>query len=119
MSCPEFIVKSFAVRDAAHLAHLASTSYSQHMALGTFYSDLLDLIDKYAEVYTGLEGKIPAYPSIKALKYEKPIDLMDYYLALVKKESKDDEHGSQALLNILAELEELTAQTLYKLRFLK
>lgn len=119
MSCPEFIVKSFAVRDAAHLAHLTTSSYSAHVALEAFYDALLDLTDKYAEVYTGLTGKIPAYPSIKALKYADPVELVDYYLDLVKAESKEDGHGSQALLNILAGIEELTAQTLYKLRFLK
>jgi hypothetical protein len=108
-----------AVRTAAHLAHLTSTSYAQHMALDGFYSDIVGLTDKYAEVYTGLEGKIPKYPLVKALDYDNPIELLEDYLTLVKKESEDDENESQALLNILAELEELTAQTLYKLRFLK
>lgn len=118
MSCPQFISYTMAVRTAAHLAHLTSTSYAQHMALGDFYTSLVDLIDKYAEVYSGLE-KIPKYPSVKALDYDDPQELLGDYLELIRDETKEDEHGSQALLNILAELEELTAQTLYKLRFLK
>lgn len=119
MSCPEFIVQSFAVRDAAHLAHLTTRSYAQHMALDGFYNGLLDLIDKYAEVYTGLEGKIPVYARVKALDYDDPVELLEDYLALVKTEATEDEQESQALLNILAEMEELTAQSLYKLKFLK
>lgn len=119
MSCPEFIAQTLAVRTAAHIAHLSSTSYAQHMALDGFYSDLVGLIDKYAEVYTGLTGKIPKYPVVKALDYSDPVELVEDYLVLVQDESSEDEHGSQALLNILAELEELTAQTLYKLKFLK
>ncbi len=119
MSCPEFISQTLAVRTAAHLAHLASRSYAQHMALDGFYEALVTLIDKYAEVYTGIEGKIPKYPNVKPLEYDDPVELIDDYLALVREEAKEDEHGSQALLNILAELEELTAQTLYKLKFLK
>lgn len=119
MSCPDFISSTFAVRTAAHLAHLTTRSYAQHMALGDFYDTLADLIDKYAEVYTGLASQIPNYPRVKPLDYDDPVELLEDYLALVKEEVKEDEHGSQALLNILAELEELTAQTLYKLKFLK
>ena len=88
------------------------------MALDGFYTGLLPLVDSYAEVYTGLEGKIPKYPLVKGLDYSDPVELVEDYLALIQEESKDDEHESQALLNILAELEELTAQTLYKLKFL-
>lgn len=129
MSCTQFIIQSFAVRDAAHLAHLTSRSYSEHMALDTFYNAILDLTDKFAEVYTGLTGKIPKYPPLKPLDYDDTVELLEDYLALVKEEQGDgdddakeadgDADDSQALLNILAEMEELTAQTLYKLKFLK
>jgi hypothetical protein len=43
---------------------------------------------------------------------------MDDYLEQVRAEMAED-HGSEALKNILAEIEELTARTLYKLRNLK
>ena len=119
MSCPDFIVQSFAVRDAAHLAHLTSRSYAQHVALNEFYDGLLGLVDNYAEVYTGLTGTLPKYPRIKPLDYDDAMELLEDYLALIQAEFKEDEHGSQALLNILAELEALTAQSLYKLKFLK
>jgi hypothetical protein len=119
MSCPAFIAQSFAVRTAAHLAHLSSTSYAQHMALDGFYNDLVPLVDKYAEVYTGLSEKIPKYPRAAALDFDDPVELLEDYLDLVREEAKDCGQESQALLNILAELEELTAQTLYKLKFLK
>lgn len=32
MSCPQFIAESMALRTAAHLAHLSSESYAQHVA---------------------------------------------------------------------------------------
>lgn len=119
MSCPRFIAETLAVRTAAHLAHLSSRSYAQHVALGDFYQLLVPLVDKYAEVYTGLEGKIPTYPKVPPPAHDDPVALISTYLTLVKAEAKEDAKGSQALLNILAELEELTAQTLYKLKFLK
>jgi hypothetical protein len=119
MSCPKFIAQSFAVRTAAHLAHLSSRSYAQHVALNEFYDGLVPLVDKYAEVYTGLEGKIPVYPSVTPPAHSNPTELVTQYLLAVRQEIEADDEGSQALLNILAELEELTAQTLYKLKFLK
>ena len=117
MSCPDFIAQSFAVRTAAHMLHLRSNSYAQHMALGDFYDTLTGLADKYAEVYMGLEGQIKSFPTVTPPRTE-PLDLLEDYLELVQAEQKEDA-DSQALLNILAELEELTAQTIYKVRFLK
>jgi hypothetical protein len=37
----EFIARAFAVRTAAHLAHLQSRSYAEHVALGGFYDSLV------------------------------------------------------------------------------
>lgn len=118
MSCPSFIVQSFAVRTSAHLLHLSTKSYAQHVALGDFYDALLDLTDKYAEVYMGLEGQITSWPGPATVERKDPVALLEDYLDLVQAEAAED-HDSEALANILAELEELTARTLYKLRFLK
>lgn len=119
MSCASFVSQTFAVRTAAHLAHLTSTSYAQHMALGEFYEGIIPLIDKFAEVYTGHEQEIPKYPRVTTLDYDEPLELVEDYLSLTRQEMKGDAKASQALLNILAEIEELADQTLYKLRFLK
>ena len=118
MSCPSFIVQSLTVRTSAHLLHLSSTSYAQHVALASFYDALPNLIDKYAEVYQGLDGQIKTWPTPATVERKDPITLLEDYLELVQAEQAED-HDSEALANILAELEELTAQTLYKLRFLK
>jgi hypothetical protein len=107
------------VRTQAHLFHFSSTSYAQHVALGDFYDALTGLVDKYAEVYMGLSSRITGWPGPATVERKDPITLLEDYLELVKDEFTEDEHESQALLNILAELEELTAQTLYKLRNLK
>ena len=117
MSCPDFIAQSFAVRTAAHLAHLTSRSYAQHMALGDFYDALGDQIDKYAEVYMGLEDQVTSWPS-KTPPTGAPVEVLSAYMLSVRREQKED-NDSQALLNVLVDIEELTAQTLYKLRFLR
>lgn len=117
MSCPQFVATSLSVRTAAHMAHLTSRSYAQHVALGEFYPALEDLVDRYAEVYMGHTAKPPTFPGIKPVATE-PIALLEEYLEDVRLEA-DEDHDSEALKNILAEIEELTARTLYKLRFLK
>lgn len=119
MSCAAFVSHTFAVRTAAHLAHLTSTSYAQHMALGDFYEGIIPLIDRFAEVYTGYEQEIPRYPRVATLDYDDPVELIDDYLDLVRQEMKGDARSSQAMMNTLAEIEELADQTAYKLRFLK
>lgn len=117
MDCTRFIAQSLAVRTATHLLHLSSASYAQHVALGDFYEGLNDLVDKYAEVYMGLESRVASWPAI-AIPTEPPVELLTDYLDTIKDEMAED-RDSQALMNILAEIEELTARTLYKLRFLK
>lgn len=116
MSCPRFIAESLAIRTATHLAHLSTTSYAQHVALGDFYSSIVDLADKYAEVYMGLNARIDTFPAVAPAR-GGIASALDDYLELVQAEMKEDS-GSEALKNILAEIEELTARTLYKLRHL-
>lgn len=115
MSCPEFIAHSFAVRDTAHLLHLSTKSYAKHVALDEFYTGLLDHIDTYAEVYMGLTAQITKFPRITPPSTNDPLELLTDYLEAVKEEQAED-HGSEALKNILAEIEELTARTLYKVK---
>ena len=88
------------------------------MALGDFYEGVGELADKYAEVYMGLESQIANWPAPTAVALKDPLVLLENFLELVHTEQAED-HDSEALKNILAELEELTARSLYKLRFLK
>lgn len=117
MSCPQFIVDSMALRTAAHLTHLSTESYAQHVALGAFYDTLLPLVDQYAEVYMGTEGRIKSFPP-PTQSSGSFIARLEAYLTQIDAELAED-GKNQALANILAELQALTAQTLYKLRYLK
>lgn len=118
MSCAQFVTESFAVRTAAHLRHLSATTYASHVALGEFYEELTELTDKYAEVSMGLDGiQISQWPAAAPPKVEA-IPLLEMYQGVVRDQQKEDK-TRQSLLNILAEMEELTARSLYKLRFLK
>ena len=117
MSCPAFIAQSLAVRTATHLLHLSAGTYAHHIALGEFYEALTDLTDKYAEIYLGGTLSMPSFPALVPPR-GTPTGVLTGYLADVREEMKGDDE-SQALMNVLAELEELTLRTLYKLKYLK
>lgn len=66
MSMGQFIGTLFQYRDLAHLAHLKTSSYAQHMALNEFYDGLLDQIDTLTETAQAdslLDITIPASSS--------------------------------------------------------
>lgn len=118
-SCPAFVAECFALRTAVHFAHLSSKSYAEHIALNEFYDGILELTDKYAEVYMGLTKQVPVsgWPATE-LPTGTPVAMLEEFLEdIAEEEDEDSDH--QSLLNILAEMEELTAQTLYKLKNLK
>ena len=54
----ELVSHVCAMRNAAHLAHFSTKSYSEHKALGKFYDDLIDKIDSIVEAYQGYYGLI-------------------------------------------------------------
>jgi len=54
----ELVSHVFALRNAAHLSHWATKSYSEHKALGKLYDDLIDKIDAIVEAYQGYYGLI-------------------------------------------------------------
>jgi len=49
----ELVMRCFHSRTAAHVLHLKSKSYSEHMALHDFYDSIVDLTDEFAEMYQG------------------------------------------------------------------
>ena len=47
----------------AHFFHWSTDSFSKHMALGTYYDEIVDLTDALAEAYFGCYGKITTFPN--------------------------------------------------------
>ena len=52
----ELVERVFCARNASHLEHWATDSFSIHMALGEFYDEIVDKIDEIVEVYQGSYG---------------------------------------------------------------
>lgn len=106
-----FVQALFTARSAAHIAHLQTSSYAEHMALDSFYKDIVDLADRYAEASIGLAGPLKFSESQPAMEL-RPMTMLKNLRSTVaeaRKACKDE-----ALLNILAEIDELIYSTAYK-----
>lgn len=114
----ELIMRCFHARTAAHVLHLGTHSYAQHVALAGFYEGIIDLVDTLAETVQGCELEL-----LKVTGPYKPYaegetlmeDLSDW-ISDHRDECCPDESCVQ---NIIDEIMALIRQTHYKLRFLK
>ena len=117
----ELVGRVFATRNAVHLAHWAAKddgSFARHMALGSFYDDLIDKIDRIVEMHQGafeLIGKVTP-------RQVGAGDILDHLNSEVEwLESNMDElsGGIKAIENVLQDLSGSYYTTIYKLTYLK
>jgi hypothetical protein len=58
MNAAQLVGLLFLGRNVAHSVHLNTRSFSKHMALNTFYDEVIDRADAFAEAYQGRHGLI-------------------------------------------------------------
>ena len=111
----KLIERAFKVRNAAHARHWTTELYSEHKALGHFYDDIVDLLDKYVEAHQGTFGQMEKAPgevaNIAKTMREELIWLNENRAKIAK--------GVPALENILDEIAAVYMKTLYKLENLR
>jgi hypothetical protein len=111
----KFIGRLFELRDAAHVEHLKTRSFSAHSALNGFYDELLDLADGFVESYQGKYGiiKIDIKPST-------PGDFLAFLEDFAKYvEGSRETFKDEFLKNQVDEIASLAYSTIYKLTYLK
>lgn len=109
----------FLGRDAAHIEHLRTTSYAAHMALGDFYSGIVDLADSLAEGWQGRhDEKIDDIPRLDMSSGKIDV-VLEAQLDWIEKNRKKAVGDDTALQNIVDEIVALYLSTLYKLRRFK
>lgn len=114
----KLVMELFHARTTAHVLHLKSRSYAQHVALQGFYDGIIPLVDGLAEAYQGEFGLIETYPP-KYSPYSDPLLLMDDLRECVDECAKEIDRTESHLHNTLDEIRALIASTAYKLRFLR
>lgn len=119
MKCADFVGTLFLARDVAHSVHLNTRSFSKHSALNSFYDEVVDLADKFAEAYQGRHGLIGPISLMSAKKTTNIIEFLEDSLADIEKMRYEVvEKTDTALQNIIDEIVGLYLSTLYKLKFL-
>lgn len=119
MSCENFLGQLFLARDVAHSVHLNTRSYAKHKALGHFYEDVIELVDKFAEAYQGRRGLIGPISLQSARKNGNIIEfLQDSMEQIEEMRYTVVDKTDTPLQNIIDEIIGLYLTTLYKLKFL-
>lgn len=113
----ELFARCRSLATITHFAHLSTDSYSEHQALATFYSDIVDKVDAFAESYIGKYGKfislpnIPSNPQVAVDAILQSRDWIDSNRNLITDDT--------SLQNLIDEIVELINITVYKLQKLK
>lgn len=113
----EFVVHLLYSRTRAHILHLTTTSYAEHVALQEYYEKIVDLADALAENMQGKTG-ILEYDGIEDLDWgENGMSLMLVLRNWIDTHRKEisDESDVQ---NQIDEVQALISRTYYKLETL-
>jgi len=114
----DFVGELFLARDVAHSVHLSTRSFAKHSALNTFYDEVVDLADKFAEAYQGRHGLIGPITMMSAKSTNIVAFLEESLSDIEGMRYKVCEKSDTALQNIIDEIVGLYLSTLYKLKFL-
>lgn len=110
MAPAKFIGELFKSRDTMHIAHLQTTSFAEHKALGAYYDQILDLTDSFTEKYFGANKRVELI--IPESRNESAITHMQRMKAMI--EAERDNYSSD-LQNIMDEMLGLVHKTMYLL----
>lgn len=119
MKCADFVGALFLARDVAHSVHLNTRSFAKHSALNTFYDEVIELADKFAEAYQGRHGLIGPISLMSAKKNGNIIEFLEESMSEIEDmRYKVCEKNDTPIQNIIDEIIGLYLSTLYKLKFL-
>jgi len=113
----------FASRDYAHRAHLKSVSHAEHVALGKFYEEVIDLADRLTEAYQGRMIALSKSATRLNIPYideasvaESPTQTLIRHLTLIQEVRYQAVSPKEtALQNIIDEVVALYYSSLYQL----
>ncbi len=114
-SCSRFVSLLFKAKEDAHITHIEQRVKSSaiHEAMGIFYDSLDGLLDTFAETVMAVHGQLSI--SFSASVIQNPVQYMETLY------DKIDEARSMYteswILNQLDEMQQLTAHTLYRLKY--
>ena len=111
----EFMGYLLSAVSSAHITHTyqKDRALSTHLALSDYYTGLDDIADNFIECYQGLYGQVDFM--VEGKRFDNPEScIKECYDYIDKNRSMFKESFLQ---NIIDEIQELHAKTLYKLKF--
>jgi len=103
----------------AHIFHLGTKSFAEHMALNGYYGEIDELVDGLIESFQGKYGLLTDYKSYKVQSYKNKNQVLKYFTSLLNTiEEKRDSVDDSYLQNQIDTIQELIYSTMYKLKFL-
>lgn len=118
MTIEELINRVFSARDAAHIEHWTTTSFSEHQALGEFYDDVIDRLDTLVEAYMGYFGKIGTV-GLKQISFQSFLEMLGDEAKLICENRSEIARDNAAIENLVDALTEVYFKAFYKLANLK
>lgn len=110
----ELVSRTFAARDVAHREHHRTRSYSQHVALGEFYTAIIEQIDGVVECYQGQFGLIGDY-QVETSPVPNITTWLMAELDWLNTNRDEITRGNAALGNLVDGLANTYQSTIYKL----
>ena len=98
-----------------HFFHFSTDSFAKHMALGTYYDEIVDLVDDLTEQYMGVYGQIKSFPDL----YHMPKEPLAYLQSLQKfvKEARPDLPQDSEIVQLIDNIAQEIDTTIYLLKF--
>ena len=104
----------------AHIFHLGTKSFAEHMALNGYYGEIDELVDGLIESFQGKYGLLTDYKSYKVQSYKNKNQVLKYFTSLLNTiEEKRDCCDDSYIQNQIDTIQELIYSTMYKLKFLQ
>ena len=118
--CCDMMCNILHSRNQAHVFHLQTKSYAEHIALNVYYDAVVPLFDAIVESYQGKYGIMKNFKSFKIEQYKNGKKTISYFERLLDiiEENRDSVDDS-FIQNQIDTVQELVNSTLYKLKFLK
>jgi hypothetical protein len=117
MQPSEFFITLLHAATTAHILHLQTRSYAQHMALGSLYEALPGLVDGIIESFQSKYGIVKEYPSGYTASSKTPVEFVIDLRKFVE-ESRTVIGDDSELQSALDEIIDTLNSAIYKLGFL-
>lgn len=105
----------FLSRDLAHRAHFRTKSYAQHQALGSFYTEVIELADTLAEAYQGYKGLMSDVPLMSGKSGDIKKTLREHLEIIEANRGEVCDMDYTPIQSIIDDICALYLTTLYKL----